>query len=145
MSIMVLFTLLYFLTYDLKTHIYQVIYDIVSIYPYIYKLKYDVVYEMVRFFAFWHLTFIFILSSLRCFKSGDVRVNEHIGLASMHQLFVREHNRIAEVLGDLNSHWNDEQVFQEARRIVGAELQHIVFTEFLPSVLGQVSDYLVLL
>lgn len=75
----------------------------------------------------------------RCFKSGDVRVNEHIGLASMHQLFVREHNRIADALGGINTHWNDEQVFQESRRIVGAELQHVVYSEFLPSILGQVS------
>ncbi|KAA0192579.1 Heme binding peroxidase-1 [Hyalella azteca] len=73
----------------------------------------------------------------RCFKSGDVRVNEHVGLAAMHQLFMREHNRVADALHKLNTHWNDEQIFQEARRIVGAELQHVVYTEFLPAILGQ--------
>ncbi|KAF2367927.1 hypothetical protein FHG87_001306 [Trinorchestia longiramus] len=73
----------------------------------------------------------------RCFKSGDVRVNEHVGLAAMHQLFMREHNRVADALSKLNTHWNDEQIFQEARRIVGAELQHVVYTEFLPAILGQ--------
>ena len=71
-----------------------------------------------------------------CFIAGDVRANEQQGLTSFHTLFLREHNRIARILKQLNAHWNGETVFQETRKIVGAILQKIVYEDYLPIILG---------
>lgn len=72
-----------------------------------------------------------------CFQAGDFRVNENIGLTLMHTIWMREHNYIAQKLSEINSHWQDERLYQEARRIVIAELQHITYSELLPAMLGQ--------
>uniref|UniRef100_A0A915LV78 Peroxidase n=1 Tax=Meloidogyne javanica TaxID=6303 RepID=A0A915LV78_MELJA len=54
----------------------------------------------------------------------------------LHTIFVRLHNRIATTLIQLNPHWNQDRVYQETRKIVGAILQAICYQEFLPSLLG---------
>ena len=71
-----------------------------------------------------------------CFLAGDVRANEQISLSIMHTIWLREHNRIARALSGLNPHWDDERIFQEARRIVGAEISKISYVDYLPKVLG---------
>ncbi|XP_046330335.2 thyroid peroxidase-like [Haliotis rufescens] len=72
-----------------------------------------------------------------CFLAGDHRVNENPTLQSLHTIFMREHNRIARKLKQLNCHWSDERIFQEARKIVGAIIQKITYDEYLPIIMGQ--------
>jgi peroxidase len=73
----------------------------------------------------------------RCFKGGDDRVNQNPALMSMSTILVREHNRIARILGSMNPQWEDEVVFQETRRVMVAFMQHITFNEYVPILLGQ--------
>jgi len=70
------------------------------------------------------------------FLAGDVRANEQLGLTVMHTLFVREHNRIVDVIKVNNPSSTADELFQDARRIVIAEIQKITFEEFLPALIG---------
>ena len=91
--------------------------------------------------------------------AGDVRVNIQPGLLAMHTLFVREHNRVAEMLrahklfaaGLLGTGqpdpaklaaamqgaaFSDDAIFAGARRVVIAELQAVVYNDYLPLLVG---------
>jgi len=70
------------------------------------------------------------------FLSGDPRANAGPGLTSLHGLFALEHNRWASIMANIQPEYDDETVFQEARRRVIAEIQAITYQEFIPSVIG---------
>ena len=55
----------------------------------------------------------------------------------IHNLLLREHNRVARELYKYNPEWNDETIFQESRRIVAAQIQHITYNEWMPLILGK--------
>lgn len=68
--------------------------------------------------------------------SGDPRAAEQPGLLSLQTLFVREHNRLADKFAAEYPSWDDEQIFQHARKMVAAEIQAITYNEFLPTLIG---------
>ncbi|CAG2176493.1 unnamed protein product, partial [Oppiella nova] len=72
-----------------------------------------------------------------CIYAGDIRVNQQLGLIILQLIFLREHNRIADILKSLNPRWTDDILFEETRRIIGAQLQWITYNEFLPLAIGR--------
>ncbi|KAL7873060.1 hypothetical protein AOLI_G00121310 [Acnodon oligacanthus] len=74
---------------------------------------------------------------VECFLAGDSRVNEILPLAALHTVWLREHNRIATQLKQLNAHWSSETTYQETRKIIGALHQIITMRDYIPKVLGK--------
>ncbi|CAN5385788.1 hypothetical protein BH09PLA1_BH09PLA1_21830 [soil metagenome] len=70
------------------------------------------------------------------YVAGDPRANEQMGLTAVHTLFLREHNRQADQLAAAHPTWTDDQIYQQARKIVSGEVQAITFKEFLPALMG---------
>ncbi len=70
------------------------------------------------------------------FLGGDIRANENLELTAIQTLFVREHNTLAAALAVRNPQLTDEQLYQQARALVIAEVQVITYREFLPAMLG---------
>jgi hypothetical protein len=62
--------------------------------------------------------------------TGDIRGNENAELTGTMLLMAREHNRI---VNQLPSNLSEEEKFQIARKVVGAEIQYITYNEFLPA------------
>lgn len=70
------------------------------------------------------------------FSAGDVRAAENPDLTSLQTLFVREHNYQVDKLSKDHPNWTSDHLYEQAKAIVTAEIQHITYNEFLPHLLG---------
>ena len=70
------------------------------------------------------------------FAAGDTRAAENPSLTALHTLFVREHNYQVDQLHHAHPEMSGEELYQQARGIVAAEIEHITYSEFLPHLLG---------
>ncbi|KAJ3173406.1 hypothetical protein HK101_011036 [Irineochytrium annulatum] len=70
------------------------------------------------------------------FFGGDPRQNINPALSALTIVFFREHNRRALLLAAANPDWDDELIFQTARKMVIGILQHINFDYYVPSLIG---------
>ncbi|XP_017102828.2 peroxidase [Drosophila bipectinata] len=77
-----------------------------------------------------------------CYSLPDIRNRFSPTIAVIHTLLVREHNRLAESLALLNADYDDERIFQEARKINIAQYQKITYYDLLPLILGRTYTYL---
>ncbi|XP_076448363.1 chorion peroxidase-like [Babylonia areolata] len=101
---------------------------------------------------------IVLKDSHYCVESGDDRVTEQPGLASMHTVFHLEHNRLVKKLATVLLYRQgrpfspghvehflhtapdkvQERMFQVVRKVMGAVWQYIVYEEYLPLIVGPV-------
>jgi peroxidase len=72
------------------------------------------------------------------FVSGDPRVDENPELAMTTMLFMREHNYWVAELKRQHPDWTGNQFYEMARAITTAEYQNIIYSEYLPVLIGQV-------
>ena len=71
-----------------------------------------------------------------CFYGPDNRAFQTPSVTVIYMMWLREHNRIATELKEYNSHWSDETLFQEARRIIIAVYQNTIYSRLLPRYVG---------
>jgi hypothetical protein len=78
--------------------------------------------------------------TIKTIVTGDVRGAEHPGIIGLHLIFVREHNRISDRLRTQGL-TNDEEIYQKARKEIGALIQAITYQEFLPAMGITLNNY----
>ena len=74
------------------------------------------------------------------FAAGDIRVDNYVHQTVIMTLWYRLHNSIVRELAEINPCWDDEKLYQEGRKIVGAILQVITYEEYLRLLFGDQYD-----
>lgn len=84
------------------------------------------------------------LHNLRTYSHGKVDPsacelcgNPESALGHLYRALLLEHNRIADKLALENEHWDEAKLYLEARKAVVAQIQHVTFNEYVPSILGE--------
>ncbi|KAJ0182211.1 hypothetical protein K1T71_001580 [Dendrolimus kikuchii] len=73
-----------------------------------------------------------------CYNYGDsLQGNLLQGNYITAMWFFREHNRLARKLAELNPCWDDEKLFETARKINIAQWQYIFYYELIPLIIGR--------
>lgn len=75
-------------------------------------------------------------SNASCFHVPDERVHINPEITAIQIVTLRLHNYLGENLYKINPHWSDERLYQEARRILIALYQHVIFAEHVPLLIG---------
>ena len=70
------------------------------------------------------------------FIAGDPRVMENPELSAVTILFMREHNYWISQLRMQHAEWTGDQLYNMAKAITTAEYQNIIYTEYLPVLIG---------
>lgn len=73
----------------------------------------------------------------KCSSSGDSRVNSNPYSSALHTVFLRHHNALATELHKLNPDWDDDALFNVARKLNVMLYQRIIYEEWAPIVIGQ--------
>ena len=63
---------------------------------------------------------------------------ENPELTALTTLFMREHNFWVATLKNQHPNWSGDQLYDMAKAITTAEYQNIVYTEYLPALIGNV-------
>ena len=71
-------------------------------------------------------------STQKFFLAGDGRVENYVHQINVYVLWYRMHNYIVGELEKINPCWDDEKLYQEGRKIIGAIWQVIIYREYLP-------------
>jgi peroxidase len=72
------------------------------------------------------------------FVTGDPRVMENPELTALTILFMREHNFWVRALRAQHANWTGLQLYSMAKEITTAEYQNIIYSEYLPALIGPV-------